>query len=338
MLLGGIAAAAAPAWRLLHGQKRVLHEVERDYRRWMEKALLQRGEFSILGNSMVAQRLDMPHLSAIAAPRRCVQLSSGGTEPLHWLLYLKNLIPRIEPPPRLVFIFFRDYDFHHPATLHGPQLEHIEVMRQPGDEAFFDTGGNTGLRGVWKTVFREWFEVPQWRARQFERIRGLSLDVASTGKLDDDGVAAHVEELFERHRFRPEALDAGGLANDAVDSSGVGIPFKADPSVTLLPWFLSTARELGVRLVFYRVKRRPDAKGIRHQEPPLAEYVSRFRAWAEREGCGFVDEIDDPRITQKLFADGDHLHEWARPKYAEWFWKRAEPWLKLPAPEPAPAA
>ena len=93
---------------------------------------------------------------------------------------------------------------------------------------------------------------------------------------------------------------------------------------------LEVAREHGIKLVFYRVRRRPDDTNTVHQTLALADYTRDFRKWADARGHVWVDETEDENITLSMFRDGDHLFKESYNRYTEMFVERIRHLLPTP--------
>ena len=94
--------------------------------------------------------------------------------------------------------------------------------------------------------------------------------------------------------------------------------------------FVALADAAGAKLVFYRVKRRPNADNVTPQDEALATYTREFKAWAKQQGHEHVDENDDPAITLAMFRDGDHLLPSAYDAYTDLFRERMRSLLPTP--------
>lgn len=295
----------------------------------LQEARNSKAEVMVIGNSMVFARLSPRHLRKIAKPLHTHDISVGGTRTLHWYLYLKNVAAVCQPPPRLAFVFYRDYDFTNVGLhIEGKHLDFIRAAMRPGDEPLLALArGETSAEG-WRQFVASNFAADAANKSVREKLSDTAYDTAALGGSDDALVEKHVERIFDLDRLRPEIPDAGALESDNID---VNIArFTADPDRNLMTRFIAVTRERKIQLCFYRVKRRPNAEGIREQDDVLRAYTAQLQRFVESEGCLFMDETEDPRITLDLFSNRDHLKEEARPQYTEWFLERVR--SILPAP------
>jgi hypothetical protein len=108
-----------------------------------------------------------------------------------------------------------------------------------------------------------------------------------------------------------ESLDA----DDHVFAAMVGASF--------LPEILQLARDKGIRLVFFAVKRRPPrAAALAEESPTAPEYIQALRAYLEKEGAGLYDETRDMDVTPDFYGSGDHVAPDMMRRYTEMFWQK----------------
>ena len=96
---------------------------------------------------------------------------------------------------------------------------------------------------------------------------------------------------------------------------------------------LKIAQAKGIRLVFFRVKKRPGADGALAKESPTAPaYQAALRVWLERAGAMLIDETRDADVTVDYYGSGDHVKTAMMKPYTEMFWRKVGPLLEAPAP------
>jgi hypothetical protein len=322
----------------------LLHKPQQESPLDFDESLLNRerkgqAEMAILGNSMVYCRLDQKYLKRKLEPITATLIYKGGSRTLLWFLWMKNILGDCQPPPKLVFLFYRDYDFTN-LKLHitGDHLDSIRHLMRDGDETYLRIARGMSTESGWKRWMNDHYAATAINKKVRRKIGDTAFDVAAIpGARQDHEVKEHVDAMFDLDRLRSDALDADAVANDSIDAAMES--FTTDPAKTLLPHYVTVARALGIKLVFYRVKRRPDASQVTPQTEQLRKYTADFKAWAEREGHIHVDETDDPRITLEMFRDGDHLHKEAYRAYSDLFIERISALLPAPyTPEELKAA
>lgn len=300
-----------------------------------DKIARRRPEVVLIGNSMLNTRISKGLFYDLTAPNASYFLAEGGTRSTVWWFMLKNIVGSLKVPPKVVFIFYRDYDFTSPGLrLDGRNLDVARSFMRPEDELLLAEARNT----VENTAPWLDFYVPdQMTLDMRRRLSNLAIDTGAIGQGNDgdSNLQENLNNLFNFDNLRADASDAGAAANDIVpDDSRV---FSADPADNFLGLFNDFARQRGIRLVFYRVKRRPDAWNRVTQDADLTAYTKAFREWAESQGHALVDETDDPRLLLSMYHDGDHLARAAMDEYTRMFVDRIRPLLpRPPVPVRAP--
>jgi hypothetical protein len=234
----------------------------------------------------------------------------------------------------LVFIFYRDYDFTSPwLHLEGERLDTARTFMRPDDEELLAFSRKLG--GVAPNSPLDFYLPEQLTLDLRKRLGNLAIDIGAygEGREGDTALQENLNNLFDFQNLRPDVFDAGAMANDIVP--GDSKLFTADPARNLLERFNTFARERGIRLVFYRVKRRPDERNEVVQDAELRAYTAAFRAWAESQGHLLIDETEDPRLTLSMYHDGDHLGKAAMAEYTRIFFERVKSLLPLPPEPPA---
>jgi len=288
-------------------------------------------ELAIIGNSMVSQRMDLKALRRECRPLQLSTLAVGGSECLHWYFAFKNIFAASTPPPKLVCLVFRDFDFTEVAAeSSGPQMRRIRALMRPDDAPVLATAQSKGQMPGWKRWIFDHFVAPN-RLAERHNTNAAQLVGALSGS-NDERVLEQANLLFSPVNLRSDTLDAGGQRNASLVSRE--LDFTTDDADSLLGKFLTIARERQIKLVFYRVKRRPDhADGVtRVQSAGMRAYMKTFAQWAQANGCGFIDETDDPAITESQFQDGDHLAEEHYLANAKRFLARLRPYFPTVAP------
>jgi hypothetical protein len=287
----------------------------------------------MIGNSMLNTRVDKPLFNELAQPNSIGYVAEGGTRSTVWYFNLKNFVVPLEPSPKVVFIFYRDYDFTAPwLHLEGDRLETARTFMKPEDEEVLAFARKLG--GVAPGSALDFYLPEQITLDLRRRISGLAIDIAAVGqgKAGDDLMQKHLNGLFDFQNLRSDVFDAGAAGNDILP--GESKLFIADPGENLLERFHALAESRKIQLIFYRVKRRPDENNEVIQDAELRAYTASFKAWAESKGHVLLDETEDPRLTLSMYHDGDHLGKNAMETYTRMFLERVKPWLPLPPASP----
>lgn len=287
-------------------------------------------EVVLIGNSMTDTRVDLEVLDKFIHPYNSAFLVEHGSRSTMWYLLFKNFALNLNPPPKLVVVFFRDYDFTNPALkLTGPKLRELYSFMQPGDEQLVDLASSTQPTTRPQSIFAQKYLSEHLSNDMRRRISEWSMDFATLGQSDgaEKKLQKHLDQVFAFTELRGDVFDAGALDNDLTTNTPA--PFTADPTQNLLPHFVELAKKHHIHLCFYRVKRRPDKRSVDNQNSRLTTYINDFREWAESQGCTFIDERPDPRLTLSMYGNGDHLAAPAKPAYTAIFHERIRPLLSI---------
>ena len=301
-----------------------------------EKAARRQPNVVMIGNSMLNTRVDKPLFNDLADPNSISYVAEGGTRSTVWYFSLKNFVMPLDPAPKVVFIFYRDYDFTAPwLHLEGERLETARKFMKPDDEEVLAFARMLG--GVAPTSALDFYLPEQLTLNLRRRVGEWAIDIAAVGqgKTGDDELQKDLNVLFDFQNLRSDVFDAGAAVNDILP--GESKHFNADPGENLLERFHTLATSRNIQLIFYRVKRRPDERNEVIQDAELRTYTGSFKAWAESKGHVLLDETEDPRLTLSMYHDGDHLGKAAMAEYTRMFFERVKPWLPLPPASPASA-
>lgn len=284
-----------------------------------------------IGNSMLDTRIDKVAWRKISAPNSSHFLTIPGSRTLAYYCLLKNFASHMKAPPKLVILFYRNYDFHRlDDHIDGIHLTRLRNVMLPEDEPLLNQarGGGRG-KGLWKDSFVEQWFPEKSAVKMRKRVKELTYDIAALGSSQgDDALAEEVLQAFEMKNFRLDAAEDGAATEQGLGESPYA--FEVTSKNSLLPEFLALSKSLGAKLCFYRVKKRPNESNETPQDKYVREYTAAFKAWAEANGCLHVDETEDPSLTLDMYRDGDHLAPESKAEYGEIFLERMKAHLPRP--------
>ncbi len=284
----------------------------------------------LIGDSMLGSRIDAPTLHALAGERWEVLAQPGGSSAI-WFLMMKNLLAVQAPPPRTVIIFFRDRQLTLPAhRTDGGYRKTIESYMRGGEpkvEALLRA--TTGReRSRLERLAQAMYPV-QWRREAWQdKVQSWSLDLVASSReyekiRDDTRAIFSLQNLRQDSGLDFEREEGGQKGLDPDDHE-----FAAAVDESFLPAILGMARQKGIHLVFFRVKRQPlAADGSVKQSPTYPAYKEALRAYVEKAGAQFVDETPDPDVTRSFYGSGDHVAPAMMKPYTELFWRKVGPQL-----------
>ena len=287
----------------------------------------ERPEVVLIGDSMLETRIEPRRLNELAG-RRCAVLEQSGSSSAMWFLMMKNLVAELEPPPRWVIVFFRDRQLTVPGhrTEGGYRSTMETYMRdtEPLVDALVPRGRTGPDRWLERASLAVW-PMQHGRVMWGEKVQSWALDAVASSR-DYQGIRDATRELFDLKKLRADSgyNESGGEGQQKLDDDAHD--FATAVGRSFLPSTLAVTRERGIRLLFFRVKRKPLADGSPAKESPtLPAYVSELRAYLESAGAILVDESRDAGVTPDFYGADDHVAPRMQRRYTEHFWPRIRP-------------
>jgi hypothetical protein len=272
-----------------------------------------RPEYVLIGDSMLGSRIDPSHLSRTIG-RQAWWVMQPGTGSAYWYLALKNVVLGAGLKPKVVFVFFRDYNLTDVLFRLDEQFRwSVDTLAGPF-EPELDRAIARRLEGPWYVVPKALDAAYGYRAvrdaADVAARRWPALAVA--GPLADD-VQKHLNAAFALDKLRP------ALAADIASGDDTLGDFDRMRARSILPEMVALARANGIRLCFVRVQRRPGPAGPPVQSPVLRRYVADLERDVESSGNVFRDDTGDPDYPLAWYSDGDHTAGRLRKRYTELF-------------------
>jgi hypothetical protein len=270
-----------------------------------------------IGDSMLGSRIDPTHMRRMIK-RQTWWVMQPGTGSAWWYLAFKNHVLATGVRPKVVFVFFRDYNL---TDLMFRLDEHfrwsIDTVAGEREPELNDAIARRRAGG-WSPVHAlvdAAYQAAPVRARAEQWLSNAPL-VHVAGERRAKTFQKAMNDLFGFEHLRPMPD-----ADMAVEQSLADFDEQLPQSI--LPEFVSLAREHGVKFVGVRVKRRPGVDGVTPQSDALEQYVEDLRVWLESQGGALIDDTDDPVQTLDWYKDGDHMLGSKRRAYTERFAQRA---------------
>lgn len=282
-----------------------------------------------VGNSMLYSRIDPARLGErLGAPVGMIAV--GGSSSPHWYLALKNVVARLDPKPRRVFVFFRGRALTEPFAavdgIHRTTLAALSDGEEPELAAILSANRDfpdevaERLRRLYPLVAesdraRDYLGVVAatpltpgaWRLMA-ARFGGAPLDEADAQRLRRE------REATRRRAnaiFTDENLRVGPVASIPRRPRG---SFAEELPGSFLPAMLTVAADRGLSPVFVRVRTRT--------APAAAEvaYLGALRDYLEKRGFGYLDMEAHPGVTPGWFGEGDHIAPARIADYTDYFY------------------
>ncbi len=304
------------------------------------KLRAEKPEYIAIGNSMIFSRFGFtPDEMNKLTGHKFFFILRGGTTTAAWYLTLKNVVAASGIHPKLVFFFFRHTELTSPyVNTNGDNAPYLNSLRGPSEPVVDDLLHPPPARGGFvdgavDNVSR-WLNGPEgvynFSAGRDDTQRRLTNLAMRAGGLKTRN------RQWLADRFTLENLRYDVPADMGGQDSGNDAPFDPYQSLStnyvnpegnsFLPPIMEVAREHGFKLLFFRVKRRPEAEtGLVSEPQEMRGYVQRLQRWIEERGGLFYDESYDPAIKLEAYNDGDHVGAEHRDWYRKYFWQRMAP-------------
>lgn len=287
----------------------------------------------LIGDSMLETRIDAKTLDRVSG-EHCFVLAQPGSSSATWYLMMKNLVAVQKAPPRAVIILFRNRQLTLPTHRTGGDYRKSMETYMRDEEPLLETLAKEEVKPgePLQRAVQTIYPMERRRDQAQRKVQAVALDlIASSREYEEIHNAAKV--LFGPKNLRGgvtvDEQKEGGLesldADDHVFEERVGSSF--------LPEILKLAREKGIQMVFFAVKRRPGSSKLAEESPTAPEYFRALRAYLEKEGAQLYDETRDKDVTLDFYGSGDHVASKMMPRYTEMFWQKVG---KLVKPKAGP--
>ena len=271
----------------------------------MEKA---KPEIVLLGNSMLGESVD-ERLFMQQTGLHTLKLWKGGWASATWYLAIKNVIIPADPKPQAVVIFFRDHSLTDPGyRVRDRYKEDIDKLSGTDEPLLERLAYLNAMNPLTYWLNQNWSLI-----RKREDVKGgLESNVKSWvgsvyGHENGDSVNQSIEQIFGTENLLAGELGKAQLKSEAVSNKDL-YDFEKSLPVSFLPTMVQLARDNDVKLVFVRVKRRREAKGV-STPAGLDSYIRDMGEWLEQQQVPFIDFSGEARLKLEHYADGDHLNQ-----------------------------
>ncbi len=297
-----------------------------------------------IGNSMLFTRLgrtqrQVEELNELTGHSFYFVLKGGSTSAM-WYLTLKNIVAASGIHPKMVFFFFRDTELTSPLAntngKHEAYLNSLRGLTEPEVDLLLLPPTRDGLVSGTVDHMSKWLSGPEGLydfslrpGKVQRRLTNLALKMGG-GRLLKDGDRRVLTERFGVERLRPDVpaeMVSQITGNDEAFDPYMSLSnnYYGDVEAgSFLPPIMEVAREHGIKLLFFRVKKRPEAEGgtVTAEPEPMRGYVHHLQQWIEERGGLFYDETYDPAIRLDAYNDGDHIGLEHMDWYRRYFWSR----------------
>jgi hypothetical protein len=293
-----------------------------------EKLAQETPDVVLLGDSMLETRIDEEVLQKVAGVE-LEKMPYPGSGSASWWLILKNYIAPQPDPPRTLVIFFRNMQLTlADYNTDGRYRRRLEPLMSDNGEPFLEDVLRSGRKeddGRLFSLAQKLYPVQKHQLEWQEKIYARAL-ILSTPPKERSTVRKRTDRLFSPRNLR---ADAGPYVEGDESMTGLdvaGHDLKTVLPDSLLPALLDLARQKKIRLVFFRVKRKPQDDGRPVAEAGyLQAYMAALEDYLRAAGVTFIDETTDPEIGRDFYGGDDHLRADRRAEYTRHFWQKHGP-------------
>jgi hypothetical protein len=281
--------------------------------------------FIFVGNSMVSTRISIKHLNKLLTNEKAAMLVNGGSNVMHWYLYLKNIIIPSGLKPKKVFIFFRNANItQHRQFSQG--LTYIDAIgkqlsTEEDKELAKKMPGQNNFRSKLKKALRETY--PIFNAKK--NIEKMLNHVATTLVLDADETPdifmQTVNSTFSEEKQRFDEINRIITIRTSEEHS---IKQKLDNlqskfEGSYLELIIKLSREHNISLCFVRVKTWPNYRGKLQEPQKTQKYINDLALYIKEQGFAFFDFTSNKNITRNMYSDTQHISSAWKNYYTKFF-------------------
>jgi hypothetical protein len=287
---------------------------------WSAKLAARKPDVVLMGNSILDDAVDIEAFNEASGANAMTVWNSGAASAWQYVVF-KNVIVRAPHRPLLVIVFFRDHYLTAPGfRTRGRYREEIERFTE-SDELLLDrlTGDGPAMSFVRRR--------DSVKERLEEGITGVAC--ALMGRRRSEAQTAF-RLVLGPDKAMPGMLTQRQMAAETLSEAAL-LDFPSALRESFLPEMIRLADESGVRLVYARMKRRPDGAGGRPDAEALDRYIGALRAYLAEHDVDLVDFTPDTRLRLEHYAVGDHLDvERGRPVFLPILVQALAPYLDEP--------
>ncbi|MBF0445412.1 MAG: DUF1574 family protein [Magnetococcales bacterium] len=295
-------------------------------------------DYVFIGSSMLVSRMDVDHFNTIMDGKIGYMLSDVGALSSLWFLWLKNSLIASGVKPKVVFIFFRHTALTNPAQNSSSVFIMEKIQKNSLDsEPIYDQ-----VMGYHKDFFdlmREWllklypiqdfwhkdvnwivdsagflFGLPEYASYKYQAfVHPEQITTKQRRAMMAAREALKSRIAYEVFTDKNQRDQKNHISKSFTAESQLN--FKKRLPLSFLPQIVRLGKEAGLKLVFVRIKSRPNRNNSVSKSLLMDRYIADLSQYAEKNGIAFHDFTQDHNITFPMYNDGAHI----APEYMK-FW------------------
>ena len=287
---------------------------------------VKRPQIILLGDSMVAENVDVAHLS-IALGQEVYPVGAPGSSSALWYLAIKNNIAIAEPRPQSIIILFRDSMLTTPNYGIGRNIdEDFDAIAGQDEELFLQLAFINSMNPLERFVYQY---LPIYNAGDqfresvefFHRLYPPRYLLHCNRRCVDSAFI----NIFNFRTIAPPAANDPIAQQESILYSARSLNFSAQVGKSFLPEIIRLCRERGIHLIFVR------GKTISFVDLPkprgLDAYILDLQTYLTQNGASFADLEPDARLASADYIDRFHVQPAARGTYTQMLAEALRPLL-----------
>jgi len=267
-----------------------------------------KAEIALLGNSMLGRGIDNDLFRNLIR-NKAILIGPGGAASAWYFLVVKNILSRQDIKPKVIVLFFRDYDLTLPTYRVNDNFKYRIDLLCTINEAVLDKKAylanyskiELGLLKYWPLYQRrkdfKAFMDSTIKAKTAKSVFGYSKiqsDQAIDKVFADAKMVQSILTKFQNN-YEEELLVKPQNFNEILNT-------------TFLPNMVQICQNTGIQLVLLRVKKRNYLDPKYKENEALTKYFEDMKVYLKQHEIPLIDFSHDTRLNESHYADGDHLN------------------------------
>jgi hypothetical protein len=261
-----------------------------------------------LGDSLIDSNID-PGLVAEHMNKRVSIISEHGSGSALYFLIIKNNIITSRQPPEMLVILSRGSMLTAPGfRVHGSFFAHLDDFGGEDDDLVLELGIRNQMNPVER--FAEMYFPPywgRWHLRAALDSKARYLPTRALLGCSRECSDSSMEEVFGSQNFNPSFLNDAINWTESYFYTEENLDFNDQVDGSFLPEIIRLCREHNIQLVIVQTKTLHFSREYPEPEA-LREYTKDLMAYAQANNVLLIDFSNEPRLTQELFYDENHLN------------------------------